>query len=124
MGLNTDFNCWDGPYSSFGQWRETICRAAGMGDLNDYVGFGGSTPWPSKSKEPLVILLNHSDCDGRITVKQLRPLANRLAELLRKTTPEGGFVEWSVEHYWVQKTQTFIRGLRRAAKAGKPVEFH
>lgn len=30
MGLDTTHDCWHGPYSSFGRWREEVARAVGV----------------------------------------------------------------------------------------------
>jgi pimeloyl-ACP methyl ester carboxylesterase len=120
MGLDTSHDCWHGSYGSFNRWRAVLCQVAGLGSLQDYLGFGGSKEWPSKKDEPLVILLNHSDCDGKIYVRDLLPLANRLQELLDANVLKDN-------NYWCGNAvyaKTFIKGLRKAAKAKEPVDFH
>lgn len=71
--------------------------------------------------DPLRHLLSHSDCDGELAVEHLLPIAERLEQLM-PLLPDGS----ASGHIgnWRDKTQTFIDGLRRAAAAGEPVEFH
>lgn len=77
--------------------------------------------WPWRD-DPLVALLDHSDCDGEIDAADCEPLARRLEELL----PLLAELEDDPGHVgnWVAKTQRFIDGLRAAAAAGEAVDFH
>lgn len=70
-------------YSGFARWRERIVAAVGLGDLRDYEGFGGHKPWPSAESEPLIPLLNHSDCDGELWGWEINGLADRLRAVIR-----------------------------------------
>lgn len=117
MGLDTSFDCWNGPYSSFNNWRRRICIAAGLGTLDSYIGFGGATPFPSD--DVLTVLLDHSDCDGEIEWKICAALADRLEAVL----PHVQDLTASFPYY-ADKTRTFIDGLRRAHEARANVEFH
>lgn len=76
--------------------------------------------WESLKPDVLHQLLYHSDCDGKLEVEILEPLANRLEELLPllPDTPAGGHIS-----SWKGDTQQFIDGLRDAATLGEPVEF-
>lgn len=77
-------------------------------------------PWTHFERDPLEVLLNHSDCDGEIPHDRCELLAARLQELLPLLPDDdgGGHIG-----NWREKTQTFIDGLRRAAAAGEPVRF-
>lgn len=119
MGLNTTHGCWDGSYSTFMTWRKKLCEVAGYGHLELRQGFGGSLPWPED--DPLVILLNHSDCDGIIESKDCAAIADRLEQVLpaMDTAQEPrGTLDYGV------RTRLFIAGLCEAAKSGEDVEFH
>lgn len=83
MGLNISNDCWNSSYSSFGDFRATLASLAGI-YLDEMVGFGGTKKFPSKKKEPLVVLLDHSDCDGDIKHKDLLPLLNRMQAVLKE----------------------------------------
>ena len=117
MGLDTSHNCWHGPYSSFMRWRMAVCKAAGLGDLLQYEGFGLSKTKQFDASDPLTILLWHSDCDGEIAYTDCTALARRLEEILPKLDPSGESGR-TVEH-----TRQFIAGLLTAAKAKENVDF-
>lgn len=112
MGLDTTHDCWHGSYSSFNEFRRSLAQSAGW-QLEEMSGFGGVEPWPDKAEDALVILLNHSDCEGEIAVDDLLPLAKRLREI------DDGRDAWRAK-----AVRQFATGLEMAAKAGEPVEFH
>jgi len=114
MGLDTSHDCWSGSYGSFGAWRAKLAEVAGFGDLNSYEGFGGSRQWP-QTNDALIVLLNHSDCDGEIAAEYCAPLADRLEGLLPAMEVAGGLHS--------ERTRRFIEGLRVAAEANESVEF-
>lgn len=70
-------------YGGFGAVRKRLAESAGLGSLNDYKGYGGTKDWPSVAEEPLVALLNHSDCDGELWASQIDHLADRLLAVSR-----------------------------------------
>lgn len=120
MGLDTSHDCWHGSYGAFNRWRTKICEVAGYGALEERENFGGSKPWPEG--DVLIKLLDHSDCDGEIATEDCGPIADRLESLLpalRIAGDGGGHVG-----DYATKTETFISGLRAAAKANEPVEFY
>ena len=119
MGLDTSHDCWHGTYSAFGRWRRKVCEVAGYGNIDDRVGFNGTVPWPEG--DPLVKLLDHSDCDGEIAADDCLGIADRLTELLpalRRAGDGGGHIG-SYEEAAIQ----FIKGLQEAAWKHEPVEF-
>lgn len=137
MGLDTTHDCWHGAYSAFHRWRRKLAEVAGYGNLCDYAGFfipgryssavdatPGLTeakPWPDNG-DVLIELLNHSDCNGHLSAEICGPLADRLEQLLPALQVAGD----GAGHIggYAEKTETFIAGLRAAAAAGEPVEFH
>lgn len=62
----------------------------------------------------------HSDCDGKIDPDHCSLLADRLEGLLPNLHGNGG------GHLgdYKAKTEQFIKGLREAAEANEPLEFH
>lgn len=120
MGLDTSHGCWHGSYSAFNRWRTKIADLIGI-RLDDMRGFGGHVEWPSADTEPLVHLLNHSDCDGSIESQYCAAIADRLESLLPRlpVEPDGGHIG-----YWRECTQAWIDGLRDADRHGEDVEFH
>lgn len=120
MGLDTSHDCWHGAYSEFMRYRTTLAALVGI-NLESMRGFGGSQEWPSADAEPLVHLLNHSDCDGVIEWQHCAALANRLEALLPllPKEPDGGHIG-----DWRECTQKWIDGLRDADRCREDVEFH
>jgi hypothetical protein len=122
MGLDTSHNCWHGSYSSFSEWRHHLGTLANI----PYKVETLKTPWfkheyyvpdtKTPSTDPIMILLNHSDCDGVIKVDQLNPLKDRLEELLLLIDP--------LHDYFIAKTKAFIKGLEEAINQNEEVEFH
>lgn len=120
MGLDTSHDCWHGAYSAFSRFRRKIAEVAGYGPMDDYRGFGGDKEWPDN--DPLVGLLDHSDCDGSIPAKDCSAIADRLESLLpalERAGDGGGHVG-----LYSDAAKQFIKGLRKAAKANEDVEFH
>lgn len=141
MGLDTTHDCWHGPYSAFMRWRNKIAELAGI-PLPLMEGFFDwsehySPPldkipmnmrtlvpflpikWESLRFDPLHYLLNHSDCDGHITWKRAKKIADRLDEILREWCPEDDQDQWAYD-----KTKQFRDGLYEAYKLQENVEFH
>jgi hypothetical protein len=77
-------------------------------------------PFPPKEEESLVILLDHSDCDGEIEVEDLKPLTIRLTQLYNRMPEEdlGGHIGDIKE-----KTRKFIDGLNKAILLQKRLIF-
>jgi hypothetical protein len=87
----------DGPGWSCGGFNDFRCRLASeIGiNLHDMQGFGsrgrgtGSQPWDTID-DPIVPLLDHSDCDGELSAEECREVAPRLRELIG-SWPQGDF---------------------------------
>jgi hypothetical protein len=77
--------------------------------------------WDCLKPSPLHELLYHSDCDGEIAADRCGPIADAL-EALIPMLPEGDAPGHIRD--WRDKTQQFVDGLRRAAAAGEPLDFH
>lgn len=88
MGLDTTHNCWHGAYSSFNKFRYSLGHQIGI-DLNDYAGYSGAGKKDLASiKHGLMPLFNHSDCEGRLTVKECKSIVEGLNNVLENLNPE------------------------------------
>lgn len=82
--------------------------------------------WAYFEKDPLTVLLNHSDCSGELAAEVCTLLANRLEELLPALDemdakhPDPHVARLSLGG----QTRQFIDGLRLAASLGEAVRFH
>ena len=111
MGLETTHNCWHGPYSSFNQFRCAIALADGF-NLEEMEGYDGGRKWESLPPNKIHLLLDHSDCEGRLDWKQCGHIAESFIELYPRLDPR-----WQVE------ARQFVKGLRLARKQKKSVIF-
>ena len=122
MGLDTSHECWHGSYGRFNAFREALAVAAKLPPLRSMAGFEArdqaeaGLPWDPYRDDPLVILLDHSDCDGEITAEEATPLARRLLAMAEFS------YDLAEEHR--ENARRFARGLFDAAARGEPVEFH
>lgn len=79
-------------YGGFNDFRAELAEMVGI-DLWQMRGFSHSPrkgngsegiEWPAAETEPLIHLLNHSDCEDDLSPEQCRAIAPRLAELCNR----------------------------------------
>ncbi len=117
MGLRVTHGCWEGAYHSFSLFRTELAKVFKI-ELDDMEGFGGFVSWGPYRKHPITILLDHSDCDGVISWKDTRKVADALKFIrLDPRTPRA--ILKRIRRAMI----LFERGLRRAYRAGEGVEF-
>jgi len=116
MGLDVTFDCWNGAYSSFNRFRRTLAKQIGV-DLNTYEGFGGSNKFSSLN-HGITPLLDHSDCDGELTVAEARKIAKALDSIL-----ENYDETISCDDNFKEKILQFRDGCLEAIKAKKKIKF-
>jgi len=118
MGLNCTHGCWDGPYSYFNTFREWIAKQVGI-DLRSMLGFkegGGGIPWDGFD-HPIIPLLNHSDCDGELTIEECHSIIKGAYEILEKI-PTGEYNEFADALY------KFATGCESAVELNEHVNFY
>ena len=125
MGLDTTHDCWHGAYSSFNVWRNKVAEVAGY-EIKDFDGMPSPDidwatvtednlygEWKRAPEDPLMILIAHSDWEGRIPAEYTKPLADRLTPLVPLLSGP-----------WKKKTREFIDGLLDAHSNNEDVEFY
>ena len=81
MGLDFNPGTASWSYTGFNAFRERLAKEINM-NLRSMKGFGGNIKF-SKFNDPIIPLLDHSDCDGHLTVKECEQVAPRLIELVK-----------------------------------------
>lgn len=82
MGLDLSHNAWNWSYSGFMTFRKHLAAQIGI-DLEEYFGYNKDWKKNLRSiKHKIRPLLNHSDCDGYLTPKQAKMVAEWLDEIL------------------------------------------
>jgi len=148
MGLDTSHDCWHGSYGGFAEFREAVGKAAGF-NYRTVVDDFGSRPlldidWDSVPIErlygkwgkqpptvesvgiydppitdPVLYLLVHSDCEGKLRRGYLPALRNRLEEI------EPAYrAQFHDDSFMADRLRGFIEGLDRAIAANQHVDFH
>lgn len=112
MGLDFSHGEAHWSYSGFNRFRRSLSAAAKLGALEAREGFGGQKAWPATTEDPIIVLLNHSDCDGDIDPAHLPALAARLDELAPL-----------LEDFDASQARLLAAGCREAAAEGVPLEF-
>lgn len=139
MGLDVSHDCWSGAYGGFSRFRDKLASVAGYEFIEDAARGGRRMvaldygAWPEANyydppiipyradgtQDPLLLLLMHSDCEGRIRAEHVKPLADRLTALLPDIEGDG---HGHVGDYR-EATQQFINGLRLAEQHDEDVVF-
>lgn len=131
--MKVSHGCYDGTEGFFDLLRCMWSEAAGYGFV-DYRGEGGPVmpkidigyfttddmlgEWPNGAPDdPLIILLVHTEREGRIKWQHCPLLADRLEDLEKVMSAPG------TTPAWVLLTQQFYRGLRTAAQWKQDVTF-
>lgn len=78
MGLDISCRCGYisfrvGSYTYFHNWRKDLCKLAKI-SLKRYTGLLNDYVWLVSEDDPFFELLNHSDCDGKLSTLECRNL--------------------------------------------------
>ena len=122
-------------YSGFMGFRTRLAKLTAIGDLRTMEGFPPYEigedlgviidesvvlrSW-DEIDDPIVPLINHSDCDGQLTPEECRTVAPRLRELLEQF--EAGDV-LNAESYDVQHGLLLAEMMEDCALRGVPLIF-
>ena len=119
MGLDTTHDAWHGPYSNFNNWREYLAEKVGF-NLREMIGFGGSKEWTAELMEhDLYPLLNHSDCDGILTVEDCKRVSIGLQNMIDYMSQ----VKFEFEEYQLRRCIKFRNGCGLAISKNEPIKF-
>lgn len=117
MGLDTTHGCWNGAYSSFNRFRHSLANQIGV-NLDDYIGYGGDKPFKTL-KHNIEPLLNHSDCDGKLSVSKCKKIVLGLNSILENFNPD-----LPSDFNFKERIIQFRDGCLFAISVNEAVEFH
>lgn len=86
MGLDFNISEAHWTYGGFNRFRIKLAKEIGI-NLDNMQGFNGSLSWKN-IKDPIVNLLNHSDCAGVISIEDCHIIGKRLKELVKNWNEE------------------------------------
>lgn len=122
MGLDFSHGDAHWSYSGFHRFRCKLARAINI-DLEEMDGFAREPllgcivegkPWPDTEIDPLIALLNHSDCDGELTPDQCKSIAPRLREIVE---------QFPADDYDRQQALMLADGMDEAVQENELLEF-
>ena len=111
MGLDFDKSSANWSYSGFNQFREKLAAAIGI-NLRQMQGFDGSQSWDTVTS-PIAPLLNHSDCDGHLTVTEMKGIAPELKRIV-SSWPDG---------YDKEQALQLVKDMETCIKKKQKLEF-
>ena len=114
MGLNCTHGCYDGPYSHFNNFRRWVALQIGL-HLDSMEGFGGDISFDI-TNHPIKPLLNHSDCDGKLTPDESRSIIEGAQMILNE-------IDVSDWNQWEVLLKAFANGCKKAIKNDETIYF-
>lgn len=124
MGLDTSHDCWHGAYSSFNTFRKRLANEINI-NLDECIGYGDGSVDLTTINHGIIPLLNHSDCDGILTVEESKQILVGLNDILNKMEPLNEDNTNFLENKWFRnKIIQFIKGLELAIERNEVVDFH
>lgn len=119
MGLDISPGNARWSYHGFDAFRQRLARQEGI-DLERLwderpLEHGGNwfIPW-RQEEDPLLLLLNHSDCDGGLTASECLWLLPRLVQTVRG---------WPLEDYDREQAFRLAAGCLECVRTGERLEF-
>ena len=126
MGLGFDRADAHWSYSGFHSFRCKLCNEAGLGNLEEYEGFGKMDwgifkdkekeilkPW-NNVEDDIKLFLYHSDCEGFLTIAQMKKIAPRIKELVKN---------WKDDDYDKVQALLLIKGMEGCILDNKKLRF-
>ena len=118
MGLDTSHNCWHGPYGAFHRFRKELGNQIGI-DIEQYAQYNKAATLDLRDIEHDIIpLLNHSDCDGELTVEESAQIVAGLNAILKNKKESPG-----ADTYFWDNIIKFRAGCLEAISKNEVIEF-
>ena len=136
MGLDVSHDCFNGAYSAFNRFRQSVARAAGGSFPPHEPGAAeeDGTPFdpgqwyyqksevPEEFREGMTLFLDHSDCDGTLSPAEAAAVAAFLEWVAPRMTEDAtGHLERF--EFMCDVAWHFADGCRLASATGETVKF-
>jgi len=134
MGLDITCECGRiafraGSYTYFHNWRRTLARIVGI-NLDQMAGFNGCKSWTGH--ERFYELLNHSDCDGKLTPLECLNLKDDFEWLEKLMTTKNSVDKIyrkifnplpKLDTYWLEKFQHWKNAIEHSVEENCKIIF-
>lgn len=118
MGLDTTHGCFHGTYSKFHRFRKALAAQIGI-SLDEYKQYNDKGFKDLRDlKGDLIPLLNHSDCDGELSVEECKMIERGIANVLANFNDKLGH-----DDDFGERLAQFREGLLDAIEKGEVVVF-
>lgn len=112
MGLDFSHGNAHWAYSGFMRFRDRLAEALGytksLRDMYD------DDTYTCMENEPIYPLINHSDCDGDLTVEEMQQILPQLEDIINR---------WDDEDYEKDRGLLLIESMKEAINDNEPLEF-
>jgi hypothetical protein len=117
MGLDFSHGEAHWAYSGFARFREKLAKQVGIDDYEKITNTNDPKLEAIK-KDGIHPLLAHSDCDGKLTIKEMKKVIPRLEELIKNWSSENPRDEYDLRH-----AKLLIEGMKEAVSEKQQLEF-
>ena len=112
MGLDFSHGNAHWSYSGFGHFRSKLVDTLGYTvPLNTMYEDG---TYIRMKNEPIYPLINHSDCDGNLTVEEMQQILPQLEDIVNR---------WNDDEYDKTRGLQLIESMKEAIDDNEPLEF-
>jgi len=118
MGIDFSHGEAHWAYSGFMRFRSLLAET--LGYTTPLTEMYDNGTYDIMKKEPIYPLINHSDCDGELTVAEMKQILPQLIKIVDiwKEQPED-----SAGKFEINRTNAFIDGMEEAVAADESFEF-
>jgi len=112
MGIDFSHGEAHWSYSGFNNFRNKLVEALGYTTSLNVMYEDGT--YTRMQKEPIYPLINHSDCDGDLTVEEMQQILPQLKDIINR---------WPDGEYDKTRGLYFIEGIEEAISENESLEF-
>lgn len=118
MGIDFSHGEAHWAYSGFMRFRALLAET--LGYKTPLMEMYDNNTYDVMEKEPIWPLINHSDCDGDLTVKEMKQILPQLISIVNiwEEQPDD-----SAGKFEIERTNAFIDGMEEAVAANETFEF-